>query len=370
MKIGIITFHASHNYGSMLQAYSLQTYLLQQGHEVSIINFRSDRQKKMYRKPFRPYYLKHPRLMLKIMLNLNDFFQKMSKWYKFEHFLRKFLHTTIEFPTVESLQKAKFDFDVIISGSDQIWNTKCYDFYEAYFIPFAKGTKKIAYAASMGPYPNLSEPGKFADYIAEYSAISLRERKSIPYIEKYSRVPISDCVDPTLLVDKQYFIPLFKHSPIERGKYILFYAPSLPHETNDTYLLANELGRRTGMRIIVTQDLVNTKRLPSEFKYKKDIGPSEFLNLINYAEFVCGYSFHMVVFSILMQKEFYTINAENDTRTNNILELLDFKNRNVTSHNIERFSRKPISYLGIEDKLSKVRYQSELFLKNNLKNNG
>ena len=71
-----------------------------------------------------------------------------------------------------------------------------------------------------------------------------------------------------------------------------------------------------------------------------------------------------------MQKEFYTINAENDTRTNNILELLDFKNRNVTSHNIERFSRKPISYLGIEDKLSKVRYQSELFLKNNLKNNG
>ena len=27
LKIGILTFHGSHNYGSMLQAYALQQYL-------------------------------------------------------------------------------------------------------------------------------------------------------------------------------------------------------------------------------------------------------------------------------------------------------------------------------------------------------
>ena len=52
MKIGIITFHASHNYGSMLQAWALQTYLAKQGHEVEIINYRSFFQKRMYFKAF------------------------------------------------------------------------------------------------------------------------------------------------------------------------------------------------------------------------------------------------------------------------------------------------------------------------------
>lgn len=45
MKIGIITFHASFNYGSMLQAWALQTFLEKQGHEVKIINYRQKSQK-------------------------------------------------------------------------------------------------------------------------------------------------------------------------------------------------------------------------------------------------------------------------------------------------------------------------------------
>lgn len=40
MKIGVITFHSAHNYGAVLQAWSLQEYLRQQGHEVEIVNLR------------------------------------------------------------------------------------------------------------------------------------------------------------------------------------------------------------------------------------------------------------------------------------------------------------------------------------------
>ena len=48
MRIGIITFHAAFNYGSMLQAYALQTFLEKKGHQVEIINFRPEIQKKTY----------------------------------------------------------------------------------------------------------------------------------------------------------------------------------------------------------------------------------------------------------------------------------------------------------------------------------
>lgn len=44
-KVGIITFHASHNYGSMLQAYALQQVIIGMGFDCEIINFRTKRQK-------------------------------------------------------------------------------------------------------------------------------------------------------------------------------------------------------------------------------------------------------------------------------------------------------------------------------------
>ena len=42
MKTGILTFHAAHNYGAVLQAYALQEYLKKLGHEVEVIDYRPE----------------------------------------------------------------------------------------------------------------------------------------------------------------------------------------------------------------------------------------------------------------------------------------------------------------------------------------
>ena len=64
-KVGIITFHAAHNYGSMLQAYALQQVILNMGYQCEIINFRTERQKNIYK----PTYLKGT-IMRKMFLAL------------------------------------------------------------------------------------------------------------------------------------------------------------------------------------------------------------------------------------------------------------------------------------------------------------
>ena len=46
--IAIITFHSSHNSGSMLQAYALQNKLKELGYENDIIDFSNDGQRKLY----------------------------------------------------------------------------------------------------------------------------------------------------------------------------------------------------------------------------------------------------------------------------------------------------------------------------------
>lgn len=39
MRIGIITFHKSYNYGSVLQAFALVQFLTKLGHEAKVIDF-------------------------------------------------------------------------------------------------------------------------------------------------------------------------------------------------------------------------------------------------------------------------------------------------------------------------------------------
>ena len=42
MKIGTITFHCAYNFGSALQTYALKKYLTDLGHDVHVIDYRSE----------------------------------------------------------------------------------------------------------------------------------------------------------------------------------------------------------------------------------------------------------------------------------------------------------------------------------------
>ena len=48
MKIGILTYHRAHNYGAMLQAYALLSYLRNNGHDVEIIDYWPDMHRVQY----------------------------------------------------------------------------------------------------------------------------------------------------------------------------------------------------------------------------------------------------------------------------------------------------------------------------------
>lgn len=169
MKIGIITFHAAHNFGSMLQAYALQTFLSSKGHKVEIINYRSCQQKNLYFKPlFSKYAFKHPKFFMQCLIHPSNTVAMIEKWNRFEHFLSNHLNLTKEYSDLRELKEANFSYDVIISGSDQIWNNNPADFSEAYMIPFADKCIKIAYAPSLGPAPQTTNLQPYTEYLQKY----------------------------------------------------------------------------------------------------------------------------------------------------------------------------------------------------------
>ena len=186
MKIGIITFHASFNYGSMLQAWALQTYLTKLGHDVCIINFRQKSQKLGYDKPISFSSLSNVKRSVKRMLAPLTIRPLYRKWHLFDGFMHQWFNLTDEYSTLDELRQADFGLDTLITGSDQIWNTMVFDFSEAYFGTFVdEKTAKIAYAPSMGPTPENQDVAYLKKLLNGYKAVSVREGRTKNFLETY-----------------------------------------------------------------------------------------------------------------------------------------------------------------------------------------
>lgn len=332
-RVGIITFHASHNYGSMLQAYALQQVILNMGFDCEIINFRTERQKQMYRPDFCQggIYERFKRLI--IQFSYIDQLRKKSSL--FEDFLKNDLVLSDkEYTTLEDLDQETFHYDFYISGSDQIWNTRCFDFDWAYFLPFVKHGKKIAYAPSMGPYPgchvtedNLS---RIVSLLKNYDYLSVREPRTADFIHNSFTNDILVTLDPTLLLSSKQWNDLIDTTPIIQDNYIFLYSPK-SESFYPTYKLAEDISKRYGIKVILSKvpkywcDI----RRWHNFEVKADVGPKEFLNLCKNAKLICCDSFHAIAFSILLQRPFAVVNGMKDSRIANLLHLTGLQNHSI-----------------------------------------
>ena len=88
-NIGIITFHCSYNYGSVLQAYALQKYLINSGYNVKIIDYRS-KNYDMYHL-LKLWMLKHPIKLIAENRHINTLIRRK---HNFLHIKKDRMHLT------------------------------------------------------------------------------------------------------------------------------------------------------------------------------------------------------------------------------------------------------------------------------------
>lgn len=330
MKIGVITFHASHNYGSMLQAWALQTYLEKQGHEVEIVNYRSKIQRLVYHKPisFGRYDVALASIK-RLFLYPQSIRPLYKKWHLFENFLMEELKTTKEYHNMEELSTLRNRYDLLICGSDQLWNTNAPDSVEAYYGNWHNG-KKISFAASLGQEPEKCNCEFLHQQIRGFDAVSLREQRSMDFLVQNKIIKKGFIVcDPTILLDAQDYDSIVSDEPLIKDDYVFFYTPvGLPYAYFD---IASNIGRELGCKVL-TEKAYYPKDINKYGNIESYIptGPKEFLNLIRFAKCVCGGSFHLQVFSVLFRKDFYCINGDKDSRTNHLMNLLGLQDRIIS----------------------------------------
>lgn len=358
-KIGILTFHAAHNYGAMLQAYALQTYLKGLGCEVSIVNYRGFSQKKLYPKPYK--YWDWAALIGRI-LHPVLFFKNCKKWNKFEQFLNRYMHLTYLHSSIGETKDiiVTNNFDVVVVGGDQIWNLTLADFYFGYFLPFSlPHCKKVSYAPSMG---NLkwNHPNDIDIFIrstlADFDAISVREKSNIEALQQIVQKEILEMPDPALLLSAEEYNRIGTPRRLIKDDYLFYYNPG--DESDEKGAIAR-YAKEMGLKAVNS----NSRYLPiKSFINKNDSGPSEFLNLVRYSNFVIGRSLHLIIFALLYHKPFIILTSDPDTRLLDILSVFDITDRIVSPEQLDsHLSLKEIDWDAVDGRINHLRSKARTF---------
>lgn len=321
-KIGIMAFfYNSSNYGGLLQAYALTTFLNKYDNvcaeQICYEVIRNDSQirenrtigrivRAFYHLPGRVNYLMRVRM-------LSPFFEKrslkMMEWRKrVSQSDDSFVKTTIK----DSVN----DYDGFITGSDQVWNLRWSD--SSYFLDFVPNNKKkYSYGASIGSKeisPELSS--MLRQYVSTFDGITVREESTAQLVSEICNRDVKMVLDPTLLLERNDWDEVCSGRLVNQ-KYVF------------CYFLGNDEAMRHVSRKIANRMqcvLVNIPHAPLDYKKCDekfgdidlyDVDPSDFISLIRFAEYIITDSFHASVFSNIYSKKFIAFGRKGMPGMNN-----------------------------------------------------
>lgn len=306
-NIGIITIHKINNYGSVFQAYALQKVCEDLGFKVEIIdyNFPNDfhtSNKYVENSDSQPNEPKWIKLLYALDL------KRQHKGIR--HFVSKYEHLTAkQYNSPSELEIEAPQYDVYITGSDQLWNPSHCNGDPAFMLHFAPdGALKISYAASIGAntIPQELRP-LYKELLSRYEHIAVRENSGVELIKKVVNKEATVVFDPTLLLNREQWNQIAVPKRQFKKKYILCYF--LNYSFNAfPYVdqLAEYMQKQTGYEIVRVARPPHRLGMPHTH-YRVGASPEEFLALVRDAEMVLTTSFHGTAFAVNYGKPVFTV---------------------------------------------------------------
>lgn len=369
-KIRIVSFQNAHNFGAVCQAYGLQQTLLELGYmDVLFINYN-------------PQYLKDRYNPLKTWqyLNLNtSIFHKISRimrWCSFaittwmrnrriEQSIKRMLRQTSN-ELMSSKEVAEEEVDILICGSDQIWNTALTGSLDPVFFGQAKteGYEKLISYAPSTEISALNEDTirQMAECLKSFSAISVREDSFRNKLKPFVSKSIEVTVDPTLLCGRVAFDQIASER-LERKPYICIYAYNQDEKLVRDVLqtIPDYLSYEVHYLMFAATNITQW----GDSSLHSAISVEDFLSYIKHASYVITNSFHGLAFSVLYEKNFIVTWMDGkSTRCESLLRELGIGERLVKNAN--DVSWQTPDYQQINNTLERIREESRNFLNRNI----
>lgn len=345
-RVGILTYHNTLNYGAALQCYALWQCLTDLGFDAWVIDYACN---KVELAECVAFSIRSPASVLKYLL-------KTRKRAAFKRF-KKALHLSARCDA-SSIRRVSRDFDCVVVGSDQVWNSSISHDDRAFFLAFEGDPARCkSYAASIGTrgFPS-DEP--YATYLSHFSSILVRERTAaeevcrlLPY-----RDDVRQVVDPTMLLSREEWESVARiPSCARQRRYVLVYGVT---DFGLCAEVARELATRRDCGIIQV-----CQRRAGRIKgaiHLSHASPEEFLGLFANADAAVVSSFHGVCFSLIFQKDLYCILRKDNATSSRFQDLMDeLEVRSGVIRGVDDFAKvKPVDYGVVFRRLSAMRKAS------------
>lgn len=306
MKVGIITIQKSPNYGACFQAYGLYSFLKKHGIECEIIDLlRPTHFEYIQSKIHKPYRQKKVGVIKGTKHIINIIFKKsiavntltQVAQQKFDSFNSGIIYSKTYY-SIDELYYDPPQYDVYITGSDQLWNPTIGFCIEPYFLTFVNnGGRKISYATSVG-INELSnqERADFSKWLADYYSISVREESACKLLSTIVKQDVIQVCDPSFLLEPAQWKEMMIAPPID-DSYILLFTLRYNKTLLDFCLRLSYESRKKLVYLCLYQPNVESTE---QYTAVDSAGPTEFLGYIANADMVITNSFHGTVFSLIL----------------------------------------------------------------------
>lgn len=356
MKTAIITYTDSKNPGAQLQSYALQTAVEKiTGDVCQQIDHRHFDVKIL----FRPYSVGS---LANLAYNMLTYAPRKKCVDRYLDYRIRYLHLTEKCYTNEDRIKLNKQFDAFITGSDQVWNCQK-GLYKPFFLDFVEdNVKKFSYAASMGKATVKPEyQDEFKHLIERLDSVSVREEQIKRLLTEEFGIASSVVCDPVFLLKQEEWKRIIQDVKEVVGyKYIFVFTTEM---TDDFKRTLQAIKKAARLKIVAMRWIPGITD-----KVLLDIGPLQFLKCISGSELVVTNSFHATAFSILFEKNFYSVlHRTRGERLINLLGKLNLSERIVNSStSLDATVLNNIHYENVSEYVENLRNEGKTYLKNAL----
>lgn len=366
MKVGILTYHNTINYGAALQTYASQRILNQLGADCEIIDYVNSHRANSYSIPklvSSEISKGHLKTAVRMLLG---WYLVDSRKKKFNLFIEKKLKKSSPYRSRAEIVANPPVYDRYIVGSDQVWNYEHNGLDTTYFLDFVKDkTKTASYSSSFGLESiALDKQTIYKEGLSAIKWLAVREDAGQKIVNNLTGRESRLVLDPVFLLDIKAWKELSDKKIPCRKKYILVYTTKGLDFKNfiestkydlSPYIIA-KISRSTSIADFISPSVA--------IKYA--VTPEEFLSLIENASLVLTSSFHCTALSIIFQKQFISFLSDNkgkNTRIESILNQLGLSDRIYSSELRPAEINRPINYVQVNKRINILKESSIDYLK-------
>ena len=363
-KIGIVTFFNAINYGVWLQAFATQKALEDMGNSVEMIDYINPHEAELLtyaRKEGGKVYGYATSFLKSVIFGRVRYYKKA-----FGDHLQEYYHLSPDSYTDVSQMK-DVSYDVLVVGSDQVWNPEITDgkLEKVFLLEFGHAQKRMSISSSIGSKPVRDEDKEeFKEAFDQFDAISVREEFAAEQLQPLTKCPIKVVCDPTFLLSQEKWTELIDEKseyPCENEKYILTYFVSTD-KRSQRYMDFIK-GYKEKLNLPVWSVQFSTYRNNPCDKLIVGATTADFLKLIKHAELVISDSFHGAALSVNLNTNFMSIeNKLNPLRIRNLMKRLDLTDR----IDMQPEDYKEIDFAAVNEKVREMREESLAWIENAL----